>query len=180
MLETFLTLAALAGVIGLWLILTQRRLVRLDENVNNALTQIGVQLSSRFDALTAILDLTKGYAQQESETMLKTLKARRSLLTAKSSPQEVMAQEEAIAEVLERLKPVVEQYPQLKANLAYRKAMDAVEAYEMMVRTSCLIYNDSVAKLNRELRLFPVALITGRLGFKQREYLEEQPARAST
>ena len=57
-----LVLVLLAG----WIISTQRRLVVMDENVNNAMSQIGVQLSSRFDALTALLDLAKGYAAHES------------------------------------------------------------------------------------------------------------------
>ena len=59
-----LVLVLLAG----WIISTQRRLVVMDENVNNAMSQIGVQLSSRFDALTALLDLAKGYAAHESQT----------------------------------------------------------------------------------------------------------------
>ncbi|WP_246241183.1 LemA family protein [Anaerocolumna sedimenticola] len=43
-----------------------------------------------------------------------------------------------------------------------------------MVRTSRLIYNDSVTKLNREIRMFPVSMIAGMLRFRKREYLEEQ------
>ena len=49
-------------IIILWFISAQRKLVAMDENINNAMGQIGVQLSSRWDALTALLDLTKGYA----------------------------------------------------------------------------------------------------------------------
>ena len=52
--------------------------------------------------------------------------------------------------------------------------MDAVDSYEKMVRTSRLIYNDSVTKLNRELRLFPTSLVAGLLGFRTRDYLEQQ------
>lgn len=72
-----LVLVLLAG----WIISTQRRLVVMDENVNNAMSQIGVQLSSRFDALTALLDLAKGYAAHESQTLIETIKSR-----AASSP----------------------------------------------------------------------------------------------
>ncbi len=50
--------------------------------------------------------------------------------------------------------------------------MDAVDSYEKMVRTSRLIYNDSVTKLNRDLRMFPTALLAGALGFRPRAYLE--------
>ncbi len=59
MLTTFIAIIAIAAVIVLWIISTQRKLVVLDENVNNDMSQIGVQLSSRFDALTALLDLQK-------------------------------------------------------------------------------------------------------------------------
>ena len=56
-----------------WVMSTQRRLVVMDENINNAMSQIGVQLSSRFDALTALLDLAKGYAAHESQTLIETI-----------------------------------------------------------------------------------------------------------
>ena len=70
MLPTFIAIVAIAAVIVLWIISTQRKLVVLDENISNAMSQIGVQLSSRFDALTALLDLTKGYAKHESDTLI--------------------------------------------------------------------------------------------------------------
>jgi len=178
MLPTFITIAVIAAVIVLWIISTQRRLVVLDENISNAMSQIGVQLSSRFDALTALLDLTKGYAKHESETLIETIKSRRSVITAKSTPDDVMRQEGVISEALGRIAMVTEQYPDLKANQNYIKTMDAVQTFENMVRTSRLIYNDSVTKLNREIRMFPVSAIAGMLGFGKREYLVEQADKA--
>lgn len=178
MIPILITIIAILAVIVLWVISTQRKLVVLDENVSNAMSQIGVQLSSRFDALTALLDLTKGYAKHESETLIETIKSRRSVITAKSTPDDVLRQEGIITEALSRIAMVTEQYPQLKANQTYIKTMDAVETFENMVRTSRLIYNDSVTKLNREIRMFPVSMIAGMLGFRQREYLEEQSAKA--
>lgn len=73
---------------------------------------------------------------------------------------------------------VAEQYPELKANETYAETMDAVNKYENLVRNSRLIYNDSVTKLNRDIRMFPVLLIAGMLGFKQRDYLQEQEDKA--
>jgi LemA protein len=156
---TLIAIIAVAAVIVLWIISTQRKLVVLDENISNAMSQIGVQLSSRFDALTALLDLTEGYAKHESETLIETIKSRRSVITAKSTPDDVLRQEGIITEALGRIAMVAEQYPELKANQSYIKTMDAVQTYENMVRTSRLIYNDSVTKLNREIRMFPVSLI---------------------
>lgn len=175
--QSFIAIIVIATVIVLWVISTQRRLVVLDENISNAMSQIGVQLSSRFDALTALLDLTKGYAKHESETLIETIKSRRSVITAKSTPDDVVRQEGIISEALGRIAMVTEQYPELKANQTYIKTMDAVQTFENMVRTSRLIYNDSVTKLNREIRMFPVSLIAGILGFNQRDYLEEQASK---
>lgn len=161
-----------------WVMSTQRRLVVMDENINNAMSQIGVQLSSRFDALTALLDLAKGYAAHESQTLIETIKSRRSVITAKSTPQDVLQQEGVISEALGRISMVAERYPELKADKGYAKCMDAVDSYEKMVRTSRLIYNDSVTKLNREIRMFPVSLIAGMLGFRQWDYLEAREDKA--
>lgn len=171
---TIITIAVFVAVIVLWVISTKRRLVVLNENISNAMSQIGVQLSIRFDALMALLDLTKGYTGQESETLIETMKSRRCMITAKSKTDDVLYQEVIIAEVLGRVAMVTEQYPNLKANQNYIKTMDAVKTFENMVRTSRLIYNDSVTKLNREIRMFPVLMIAGMLGFRQREYLVEQ------
>lgn len=178
MFPTILAILVVVAVVAMWFMSTQRRLVVLDENINNAMSQIGVQLSSRFDALTALLDLTKGYARHESETLIETIKSRRSVITAKSTPDDVLRQEGVISEALGRISMVSEQYPELKANQNYIKTMDAVQTFENMVRTSRLIYNDSVTKLNREIRMFPVSMVAGMMGFKQRDYLEEQAAKA--
>ena len=78
----FLIIGALVAILVVWAISVQRKLVVMDENINNAMSQIGVQLSSRFDALTALLDLTKGYAAHESQTLIETVKSRRSVITA--------------------------------------------------------------------------------------------------
>ena len=178
MLPTFITIIVIAAVIVSWIISTQRKLVLLDENISNAMSQIGVQLSSRFDALMALLDLTKGYAKHESETLIETIKSRRSMITAKSTPDDILRQEGIISEALGRIAMVTEQYSELKANQTYIKTMDAVQIFENMVRTSRLIYNESVTKLYREIRMFPVSMIAGMLGFRQRDYLVEQAGKA--
>ena len=156
----------------LWVISCQRKLVVMNENVNIAMAQIGVQLSSRFNAVAALLDLTQGYAAYESQTLIETIKSRRSVIGTASTPNDVLKQEGVISEALDRISMVAERYPELKANENYTKCMNAVDSYEKMMRISCLIYNDGVTKLNRELRMFPTSLLAGVLGFRQRDYLE--------
>ncbi len=174
----WIILIAVVVILVLWFISAQRSLVKLDENVNNALSQIGVQLSSRFDALTALLDLTKGYAAHESETLLNTVKARRSVITSSSTAGEVDAQENVITEALGRINAIAEQYPDLKANQNYMETMNSVNSYEKSVRQSRLIYNDSVTKLNRKLRMFPTNIAGNMLGIKQRDYLAAEAEKA--
>ena len=175
---TLIIVGILLAAAVMWIISLQRKLVVMDENINNAMSQIGVQLSSRFDALTALLDLTAAYAAHESQTLMETVKSRRSVITAISTPDDVLQQEDIISEALGRISMVAEQYPDLKASQNYIKCMDAVDSYEKMVRTSRLIYNDSVTKFNRELRMFPTSLFIGMLGFQPRDYLEVNDAKA--
>ncbi len=164
-------------LVVLWFISTQRKLVVMDENINNAMSQIGVQLSSRWDALTALLDLTKGYAEHEYKTLSDTIRMR-STITAKSTAAEVNDQENILTEAMGRIMAVAESYPDLKANENYIKTMDSVNDYEKMVRQSRLIYNDSVTKLNRAIRMFPTSLVAGMLGVTSRDYLESSESKA--
>ncbi len=165
------------AVIFLWFISTQRRLVAMDENINNAMSQIGVQLSSRWDALTALLDLTKGYAEHEYKTLSETIKMRAGI-TAKSTAAEVNRQENILTEAMGKIMAVAESYPDLKANENYIKTMDSVNEYEKMVRQSRLIYNDSVTKLNRAIRMFPTSIAAGLLHITSRDYLEANDSKA--
>ena len=148
------------AVIFLWFVSTQRKLVAMDENINNAMSQIGVQLSSRWDALTALLDLTKGYAEHEYKTLSDTIKMRAGI-TAKSTAAEVNNQENILTEAMGRIMAVAESYPDLKANENYIKTMDSVNEYEKMVRQSRLIYNDSVKSSTVQYVCFRLQLRQG-------------------
>lgn len=167
----YIIIGAVIAFLIIWMISVQRRLAGMDENINNAMSQIGIQLSSCFDALTVLLDLTKGYAAGESQTLVETVRSRRSAITATSAPKEVLEQERVISEVFDRISVMAEQNPGLRTNDNYARCMNAVDGYEKMLHTSCLIYNDNVTRLNRELRMFPTFLIGSVLGFHQREYL---------
>ena len=161
-----------AGVfLVLWAISCRRRLTDMDEDINNAMVRIGVQISARFDALTALLDLTGGYAAHEAQMLIETVKSHRSDITVASTPDDILRQEGVITKTLDHISMVAERYPDLKADENYTKCMNALNIYEKMVCTSCLIYNDSVTRLNRELRRFPVSLIARASGFRQRDYL---------
>lgn len=171
MLPTILVIIFLLCAISLWLMFTQRNLVSLDEKAKNAMCQIGLQLSSRFDALLAVLEVAKIYTSGETEPLIETVFSKRSIIAANSTVDDLLYHEEIISDVLNRTTLVSETYPQLKANRNYIKAMDAVYTYNDMIRTSKLIYNDYAAKLNRKIRLFPVSMVSRILNLNEREYL---------
>ena len=170
---------AVVVLLVLWGASCRRRLVVMTEDANSAMARIGIQISSRFDALIALLDSVKGDDAREAQTLIEAVRSRRSTITAASTPDDVLEQEGIIAEVLGRISIVAKQYPDLKANENYAKCMNAVDTYEKMVCTSRLLYNDSVTKLNRELRMFPTSLIARVFGFRQRDYLETVEDKAS-
>ena len=170
--EYIIIISAFIAFLVMWIISVRRRLVVMDEKINTAMSQLGMQLSSRFDALTALLNLTKRYAGQESQSLIETVKSRRNTITAASAPEEIFEQESIVSEALCHISMVAKQYPELKADENYARCMSAIDSYENMVHTSRLIYNDSVTRFNRELRMFPTSLVAGMFGFHQRDYLE--------
>ena len=163
---------ATVALLLLWIVSCRRRLTVMNENIDSAMVQIDIQLSACFNILTSLLNLTSGYAARETQTLIETVGFLRSAIKVTFTPDDVLKQESIIAEALDCISMMAERYPDLKTNENYTKCMNAMDSYEKMVRTSSLIYNDSVTKLNRELRMFPASLIAGIFGFRQREYLE--------
>lgn len=172
-----LILIIIIAILVLWFVSTQRKLVAMDENINNSMSQIGVQLSSRWDALTALSDLTKGYAEHEYKTISDTIKMRTSI-SAKSSAKDIDEQENILTEAMGKIMAVAESYPELKANENYIKTMVSVNRYEETVRKARLVYNDSVTKLNRSIRMFPTSIVAKMLNISSRDYLESDDKKA--
>ncbi|MBQ8021216.1 MAG: LemA family protein [Bacteroidales bacterium] len=172
-----IAILALAAVLILWVISVQNKLVKADELCNNALKQINVQQVSRYDALQALVKLTREYATYESETLQKIIAERK--ITASPSPTaaEINANEEALREISAKLIAVAEQYPDLKANENYKQTMQSIEKYEENVRLSRMTFNDTVTKFNNEVRMFPGSVVARMLGFAKRDYLAEDTSK---
>ena len=174
---TAIIIIAIVAILVLWVISVQRKLVKQEEICKNGLSQIGVQLASRWDALKALAELTKGYSEHEYKTITDTIAQRRPI-TAASSSADANAQENLFNEALGRLNLVVERYPELKANETYIKTMDSVNTYQNQVRMSQMVYNDSVTKFNPLIRQFPDSIVASLFHFTPREYLEQNQDKA--
>lgn len=157
----------------LWVISIQNKLVKSDEICNNALKQINVQQISRYDALQALVKLTREYAGYEAETLQKVVEARKITSSPVPTAAEINANEQALSEIAARLIAVAEAYPELKANQNYQDTMHSIKEYEENVRLSRMTFNDTVTRFNQQVRVFPASLVASMLGFAKREYLAE-------
>ena len=169
--EIGIIVALLAILLAVWLISVQRRLVVLDENIKNAMSQIGVQLSSWYDATLAFLELAEAYDAAMGEKA-DQLRAERGMVTAESDPAQAAGQEQLLSEIRQVLQAIAEQYPKVQEEPGYRKYLNAAESYEKMLHTSGLIYNDTVSKYNGTIRLFSVNVAARLLHFHKKTYLE--------
>ena len=159
-------------LLSIWVISTQRRLTVMSENVESAMNQIGVQLSSRYDMLVATLNQAADYDAHMACNLIAKVNFHRCVITSGSTTGEIMEQEKMIQSVLDEMEKLVRQHPDIKENDNYRKFIEAVDSYGRMLQTSTLIYNDSVTKFNRAVCMMPTKLIAGIMGFQQCSYLE--------
>ena len=172
---TTLVIIALVVIVGGYFISTQRSLVNLDELCKNALSQIEVQLNSRFDAVIALAKTAAQYAKHESETIIQAVQARGGNLgngNQPATPESINQQSDLLTQMMGRLNVVFERYPELKASDLYKEAQQGMKQYEENVRMSRMIYNDTATKMNRMVRQWPSSIVASLLHFGLKDYLK--------
>ena len=166
-------IVVLAIIVFGYFISTQRALVGLDELCKNALSQIEVQLNSRFDAVIALAKTAAQYAKHESDTIIQAVQARGGNSgAAANTPAAINEQADLLTQMMGRLNVVFERYPELKASDLYREAQEGMKQYEENVRMSRMVYNDTATKMNRMVRQWPSSIVASILNFVQKEYLK--------
>ena len=174
---TLIIVIAVIALLVVWIVSIQNTLVKSDEVCNNALKQINVQQVSRYDALQALVKLTREYASYESETLQKVIEQRKITPSSNPTVEEINANETALKEMSARLIAIAERYPDLKANQNYQQTMQSIEKYEENVRLARMTFNDTVTKFNNQVRMFPGSVVAGILGFAKRDYLAEDTSK---
>ena len=171
MLVLGIIIALVVIIIG-YFISTQRTLVNLDELCKNALSQIEVQLNSRFDAVIALAKTAAKYAEHESETIIQTIQARGGNANSATGAQALNEQANLLGEMMSKLNVVFERYPELKASDLYLEAQQGQKQYEENVRISRMVYNDTATKMNRMVRQWPSSIVASMLNFTVKDYLK--------
>lgn len=148
-------------------------LVRQNEMVANAMSQIATQLQSRWDALNNLIDATKDYADFESRTF-EQITRNRTGIDRNSTPAQVADEENQFKHALSSFYAVAENYPNLKTSDIYRQTMDSINKYEDNVRHSRMIYNDTVTSFNRYIKSFPQTIFAGMFGYQEKDYFKNE------
>ena len=170
---TLIIIIVLAVIVIGYFVSTQRSLVSLDELCKNALSQIEVQLNSRFDAVIALAKTAAQYAKHESETIIQAVQARGGNSGATpNTPAAINEQADLLTQMMGRLNVVFERYPELKASDLYKEAQEGMKQYEENVRMSRMVYNDTATKMNRMMRQWPSSIVASILHFDQKDYLK--------
>jgi LemA protein len=161
------------AVVATWLLYNS--LVTKRNRVENAWSQIDVQMKRRLDLIPNLVETVKAYAAHERQTLDAVVQARNAGIAA-SSPSATAAAENQITGALRQLFALSEAYPDLKANQNFAALQEELTATEDKVGYARQFYNDSVLAYNESIQKFPAVLIARRVGFREREYFEADAA----
>ncbi len=162
------------GVLALWLILTFNGLIRLKNRVDEATSDIDVQLKRRYDLIPNLVETVKGYMTHERETLVKLTEARSAAMKTHDDKNATLAQREAaenqLSNTLKSLFAVSEAYPDLKASQNFLQLQDEISDTENKIQASRRFYNGNVRDFNTKIQVFPTNLIAGLLRFTKYEF----------
>lgn len=159
-------------VLAVGLIVAYNSLVRLNERVNEAWSDITVQLKYRADLIPNVVETVKGYAKHEKETFEMVTAARSAAMGAKTVD-ETAAAEQAMTGALGKIFALAEAYPELKANTNFQQLQTQLQDTEDKIQAARRFYNTGAQELNTKIQTFPVNILNNMVGhFKKREYFE--------
>jgi len=147
------------------------KFVILGNRIDNALSQIDVQLRKRADLVPNLIATVKGYVKHEQAMITKVTEARKALLQATSFEKRVKAGNQ-LQTALKSIFALAENYPQLKANENFLQLQEELSAIEDKVAYSRQFYNDSILDYNNSVKSFPGNVFASIYNKKEKPYLE--------
>ena len=154
-------------------------LVKRRNQVDNAWSQIDVQLKRRHDLIPNLVETVKGYAAHERGTFEAVTNARANAINAQSPAEQAQA-ENVLSGALKSLFAVAEAYPDLKANQNFLNLQEELTSSEDRVAYARQYYNDSVLSYNTQIQKFPTVLLAGMFHFEKREFFDAAPEETET
>jgi LemA protein len=168
---TLIIIAVVVVLSALFVIGIYNALIRLRNQVDNAWSQIDVQLKRRHDLIPNLVETAKGYMQHERGTFEAITKARSQAMGAKTVPEASKA-EGALGEALSKFMLVVENYPDLKANQNFLALQEELSSTENRISFARQSYNDQVLFFNNKTQMFPSNIVANMFSFSKRDFFE--------
>ncbi|GAA3945691.1 LemA family protein [Pseudoclavibacter caeni] len=162
---------ALVVIIGIWLWATYNALVKLRMRVDEAWSDITVQLKRRADLLPNLIETVRGYAKHEQGVFEQVTRARAETAGA-ATPAQATVAEGHLQGALKSLFAVAENYPDLKANQNFLHLQQELVDTEDKIQAARRFYNGGVRELNTKIQTFPTNLIAGMFKFTERDFFE--------
>lgn len=175
-------IVALVILIGGWLMKGYNGMVELDENVNREWSQVENQYQRRLDLTPNLVNVVKGYAAHEKETLEGVIEARAKATQTTIDPSNMTEEQlanfqkaqDGLSGALNRLMVVVEKYPELKANENFLQLQAQLEGTENRITVARKGYNDAATIYNKLVRRFPNNMLAGIFGFSVRPQFKAQ------
>ena len=175
-------IVALIILIGGWLMSGYNDMVKLDENVNREWSQVENQYQRRLDLIPNLVNVVKGYASHEKETLEGVIEARAKATQTTIDPSNMTEEQlanfqksqDGLSGALNRLMVVVEKYPDLKATDNFKQLQAQLEGTENRITLARKDYNDAATIYNKEVRRFPNNMLAGIFGFSVRPQFKAQ------
>lgn len=167
-----IVLLAIVGILVIALVVIYNGLVKLKIRVDEAWSDITVQLKRRADLIPNLVETVKGYAKHEDGVFTKVTEARSAILSAGNDVKATAAADNMLTGALKSVFAVAEAYPDLKASTNFQDLQAELVDTEDKIQASRRFYNGSVRDLNTKIRVFPTVLFAKMLGFSEREFFE--------
>ncbi len=175
-------LAVLVVLVGLWVMGVYNGLIRKRNAKDNNYSQIGIQLTRKYDLIPNLVKLVKGYMKHERTTLEEVIQARNMAANANaavsadpSDPEamkQMVAAEGTLGGMMGRLFALTESYPDLKANQNMMQLTEELTSTENKVTFARQAFNDSVMSYNNALQVFPANMVAGMFGFTEAIFFE--------
>jgi len=156
-----------------WLIAVYNDLIKGRNRVDEAWSDIDVQLKRRYDLIPNLVESVKAYAGHEKEVFQKVTEARTQAMQAKTLDEKGKA-ENILSGTLKSLFAVAEAYPDLKASTNFLQLQDELSDTENKIQASRRFYNGNARDFNIKVQVFPNNLVAGMLGFKKYEFFQAE------
>lgn len=160
------------AIIVLYVIFVFNSLIMLKNRVENAWSQIDVQLKRRYDLIPNLVNTVKGYMKHEKGTLTDLTKMRSQLISG-SMTQKAKASD-AVSNALKTLFAVAENYPKLQASENFKMLQEELSGTESKIAYARQFYNDNVMSLNNKIQQFPSNIIANMLSFKEKEFFKTE------